>query len=640
MAATLPTGGALEQLADVVAARDQLIANQENLLNTYRCRFDIDTAAVPGGCASPAPAVPAAPPDNPLLSDVEARDRLIAAQEDLLNTYRCRFKIDTSAVPGGCVGGKSAGPIFVPPAEPPPATADVTDVMVFICAAEDRGYGQADLDYEVNLLNVVVGGFYLRESSGLATVRFVPGGVVSADIDWENAWPGSWKTFGDGGMLDCLLEAEAPPLERREDYLLILDIRGRGMTGEAWPGPISTDGLGKGFSLSVATTVEAGWTGWNCGPLSNDRPHRARDHPGRVMTGVSSGRGFTAYDVNCRYLAYTDYSYLVAHELGHSVYKLGHPPGCSIMSVGYTDATACPNIVLDNAMRFSRMLDGYYIDCADREKLGWPIAGREDCSSPPPPVAITFDLGSYSSEEGSEALIPVTLNTEPFRTLTVPLSYTFRGGATAADFGPLPDSVTFGRYDTTQTIVIPATADSHDEFGEEVVISFGEFPEDVSVGTAGTSWLSGPFAETVVGITEGAPPTVTISFGSDAYTIPEGDTRVQVTVHLDAAPERTLVIPLGGKFLLTDNGYNGRSDASWYYDCPPTIPREVVFAPHQTTKTLDVYIPNSPYEKVRLRFGDSQRLDGGRQGGSLPEGVVVGTPYRADINLENPAPCP
>ena len=36
-----------------IRLRDQLIADQENLLNTYRCMFGVDTHAVPGGCGEP-----------------------------------------------------------------------------------------------------------------------------------------------------------------------------------------------------------------------------------------------------------------------------------------------------------------------------------------------------------------------------------------------------------------------------------------------------------------------------------------------------------------------------------------------------------------------------------------------------------
>ena len=38
-------------------------------------------------------------------NDIETRDRLITAQEALLNAYRCRFDIDINIVPGGCTNG-------------------------------------------------------------------------------------------------------------------------------------------------------------------------------------------------------------------------------------------------------------------------------------------------------------------------------------------------------------------------------------------------------------------------------------------------------------------------------------------------------------------------------------------------------
>ncbi len=89
-------------LADEISMRDQLIANQESLLNTYRCQFNIDTQVVPNGCPlDGAPVLGVAPP-NPNSQDRSLRDQLIANQESLLNTYRCQFNIDTQVVPNGC----------------------------------------------------------------------------------------------------------------------------------------------------------------------------------------------------------------------------------------------------------------------------------------------------------------------------------------------------------------------------------------------------------------------------------------------------------------------------------------------------------------------------------------------------------
>ncbi|WP_419850126.1 hypothetical protein [Candidatus Poriferisocius sp.] len=45
-------------LIQMVEDRDELIRQQEDLLNSYRCLFDVDTHIVPGGCApEPTPAV-------------------------------------------------------------------------------------------------------------------------------------------------------------------------------------------------------------------------------------------------------------------------------------------------------------------------------------------------------------------------------------------------------------------------------------------------------------------------------------------------------------------------------------------------------------------------------------------------------
>ncbi|MCY4271695.1 MAG: serine protease, partial [bacterium] len=95
-----------------IAERDGLISAQEALLNAYRCRFNIDTIVVPGGCANGVPAAVAEPPPpfagTPTWTEVARRDRLILSQESLLNAYRCQFGIDASVVPGGCTDGRSS----------------------------------------------------------------------------------------------------------------------------------------------------------------------------------------------------------------------------------------------------------------------------------------------------------------------------------------------------------------------------------------------------------------------------------------------------------------------------------------------------------------------------------------------------
>ncbi|MXZ85819.1 MAG: hypothetical protein F4Z02_09220 [Acidimicrobiia bacterium] len=74
--------------------------------------FQIDTHAVPGGCQNDQPAQPPQtsdrPPPEPTADDIAMRDALIAEQENLLNVYRCMFQIDTHAVPGGCQNDQPA----------------------------------------------------------------------------------------------------------------------------------------------------------------------------------------------------------------------------------------------------------------------------------------------------------------------------------------------------------------------------------------------------------------------------------------------------------------------------------------------------------------------------------------------------
>ena len=290
------SGGSGAALADV-HLRDKLIADQESLLNVYRCQYEVDTHIVPGGCTKGKPAQDPATPNpfsgTPTQQDVEIRDQLIVTQEALLNAYRCLYSVDTHIVPGGCVGTKPAQGTSEPQTTPtatstpqvdtsqpqvqvsfasasytaeegtaaqvtveldaipnrtvvvpltaafhggattadagllppsvtfgpneatktiavdiasdklsdpgetitlaigqnlptgvaqgspsqttisiidfgvPTSSQPVIDVYVFYCAAASRGYNQADLTFETDRMNQVIGGFYSRESSGL-----------------------------------------------------------------------------------------------------------------------------------------------------------------------------------------------------------------------------------------------------------------------------------------------------------------------------------------------------------------------------------------------------------------------------------------------------------------------------------------
>ena len=159
-----------------------------------------------------------------------------------------------------------------------------------------------------------------------------------------------------------------------------------------------------------------------------------------------------------------------------------------------------------------------------------------------------FGQAAYTAAEGGTVKVKVTLSDDPEMDLTIPISKTNEGGATSADYSGVPPSVTFGSGDTSKTFVFTAETDTVDDDGESVKLSFGTLPTTPVTVTAGTT------DEATVTINDDDAPSVSVSFGSAAYTVAESDdpdttdvteNTVEVTVTLSADPERTVVIPHG-----------------------------------------------------------------------------------------------
>lgn len=131
-----------------VEVRDQLIANQENLLNTYRCLFGVDTDVVPGRCPNPDVIVPGAAPANPTQNDIEVRDGLIQSQEVLLNVYRCQFDVDTQLVPGGCETDEGEGDPPLGDGSTGTTVIDVLNTLTVEAEYGGSGYVRADFDHD------------------------------------------------------------------------------------------------------------------------------------------------------------------------------------------------------------------------------------------------------------------------------------------------------------------------------------------------------------------------------------------------------------------------------------------------------------------------------------------------------------
>ena len=222
-----------------------------------------------------------------------------------------------------------------------------------------------------------------------------------------------------------------------------------------------------------------------------------------------------------------------------------------------------------------------------------------------PAVRVSFERSSYRVDEGSLVTVKVTLNADPERTVTIPITTTDQDGASSADYSGVPASVTFNADDTEVDINFTATQDQDNDDGESVKLGFGNtLPTGVSAGNTD---------EAVVTITDDDVPSVRVSFEQGSYSVDEGDT-VDVTVTLSEDPERTVTVPL------TTTDQDGVSSADY-----SGVPANVIFVPGDTEQTFTFTATqdqdNDDGESVKLTFGN------------LPAGVSAGTTDEAMVNI-------
>ena len=223
-----------------------------------------------------------------------------------------------------------------------------------------------------------------------------------------------------------------------------------------------------------------------------------------------------------------------------------------------------------------------------------------------PSVAVSFEQGSYSVDEGDTVDVTVTLSEDPERTVTVPLTArltkTVRRALITPAFQPASSSL-LERRSRPSPSAPPRTA--IDDDGESVKLGFGNtLPTGVSAGTTD---------ETTVSITDDDVPSVSVSFEQSSYSVDEGDT-VDVTVTLSEDPERTVTIPL------TTTDQDGVSSADY-----SGVPANVIFVPGDTeqtfTFTADEDTIDDDGESVKLGFGNT--LPTGVSAGNTDEAVVT-----------------
>ena len=252
-----------------------------------------------------------------------------------------------------------------------------------------------------------------------------------------------------------------------------------------------------------------------------------------------------------------------------------------------------------------------------------PITVNDDA---PTTVTAQFGAASYTVAESDDTgttevtentvEVTVTLSADPERTVVIPIETANQGGASAADYSGVPQTVTFNAGDTSRTFTFEATQDEVDDDDESVLLSFGaSLPADVTAGTPAAS---------IVSITDDDAPSITVSFGAASYTVAESDdtgttevteNTVEVTVTLSADPERTVVIPI-------ETANQGGASAADYSG----VPQSVTFTSGDTSMTFTIAAEaddvNDDGESVRLSFG-----------ASLPADVTAGTPATSTVTI-------
>ena len=234
------------------------------------------------------------------------------------------------------------------------------------------------------------------------------------------------------------------------------------------------------------------------------------------------------------------------------------------------------------------------------------INGRsgQDVNTPP---TVHFASAAYSVDEGNTVAVTVELSKAPGSDAVIPLTTTEQGEATFEDYSGVPVELTFEAADTQRTFTFAANQDTEDDDGESVLLGFSALPGGITATT-------GEASQATVAIMDDDDPQVTVSFGADAYTVPEGGTQ-SVRVTLSADPERTVVIPLTAT-------HQGEATSNDY-----SVPASVTFDATEIEQTITFTAADDSIdddgESVLLAFG------------TLPPAVSLGTNGQATVSIDD-----
>ena len=217
-----------------------------------------------------------------------------------------------------------------------------------------------------------------------------------------------------------------------------------------------------------------------------------------------------------------------------------------------------------------------------------------------PQVVVSFSQSEYTVDEGATTTITVSLDADPEREVTIPITTANLGGASDSDYSGVSESLTFEKGVTERSFVFSAARDNLSDAGESVELTFTTLlPPGVDPGATTTA---------TVRITDVSAQgnTPSVSFETGTYRLSEGATTT-VKVRLSVAPGSDVTIPItatpmGGA---TSTDYSG-------------VPASVTYGSSDTEASFTFVATQDSEdddgESVALGFGD---LPGGIRPGAL-----------------------
>ena len=222
-------------------------------------------------------------------------------------------------------------------------------------------------------------------------------------------------------------------------------------------------------------------------------------------------------------------------------------------------------------------------------------------------LTVNFDAAAYSVDEGGSVPVSVSLDGVPGNEVRTNLSTTLQG-ATTADFGGVPEYVTFAGTDMVTTFDFVARTDIPSDPGESVTIGLSPNSQFPGLQTGSTD-------ETVVSIGDiVTDQLVAVDFGQSTYSVNEGAS-VPITITLATAPSSLVTIPL----TITAEGDATSPDYS--------VPSSVTFDSGDTSQTITfsatLDADTDPGESVKIELG------------TLPMGYAAGATTETTVNINN-----